>query len=245
MRIKIEFDTKIFPRYYNTLGVSLIKEAIKKSSEDYFINLYYYKEKSNKASKNFVFSFFIKNYEINKEDFLVKDRVVLYISTPDLELGLHIYNGIINTKTFKYKDYEMTRLKVSLIKEAEITEEEVVFNTLSPICIKDSNGKFLDIDSDNYVDELNYIADIILKNYRGYGLNKKLEFKNINLKKVVVKESLRQFREITNRDYQYVNSYKGSFRLKGNNEDLNDIYKLGLSHKRGQGFGNLEVVNGR
>lgn len=245
MRLKVEFGTRIFPRYYNTLGVSFIKEVIKKSSEDYFKNLYYYDAKSNKASKNFTFSFFIKNYEMDNENFLVKDRVVLYISTPDLELGLHIYNGIINTKTFKYKDYEMTRLKVSLIKEAEITGEEVVFNTLSPICIKDSNGKFLDIDSDNYVGELNYIADIILKNYRGYGLNQKLEFKDINLKKVVVKEPLREFKKITNRDYQYVNSYKGSFMLKGSNEDLNDIYKLGLSHKRGQGFGNLEAVNGR
>lgn len=245
MRIKVEFDTKLFPRYYNSLGVSLIKECTKKSDEDYFRNLYYYNEKSNKASKNFTFSFFIKNYEIDKENFLVKDRVVLYISTPDLELGLHIYNGIINTKTFKYKDYEMTRLKVNLIKEADITGEEVIFNTLSPICIKDSNGRFLDIDSDNYADELNYIANIILKNYRGYGLNQKLEFKNINLKKVVVKEPLREFKKITNRDYQYVNSYKGGFMLKGNNEDLNDIYKLGIGHKRGQGFGNLEVVNGR
>lgn len=245
MRIKVELGTKVFPRYYNILGTSIIKEAIKKSSKDYFENLYYYKEKNNKSSKNFTFSFFIKNYEIRKDEFLVKDRVVLYISTPDLELGLHIYNGIINTNTLKYKDYEMTRLKVSLLKEAEIVGEEVVFNTLSPICIKDSTGKFIDIDNDNYVEELNYIADIILKNYRGYGLGKKLEFKNINLNKVVVKEALREFKKVTKRDYQFVNSYKGSFMLKGNNEDLNDIYKLGLSHKRGQGFGNLEVVNGR
>jgi len=245
MRIKVELATKKFPRYYNVLGTSVIKEAIKKSSKDYFENLYYYNQKNNKASKNFTFSFFIKNYEIDNDKFLVKDRVVLYISTPDLELGLHIYNGIINTKTFKYKEYEMTRLKVSLVKEVNIVGEEAAFNTLSPICIKDNSGKFLDIDSLNYVSELNYIADLVLKNYRGYGLKRELEFENINLKKVVVKEDLREFKQVTNREYQFVNSYKGKFILRADNEDLNDIYKLGLGFKRGQGFGNIDVINGR
>ena len=35
------------------------------------------------------------------------------------------------------------------------------------------------------------------------------------------------------------------FKLRGDKEDLNDIYKLGLGHKRNQGMGNIEVVNGR
>lgn len=245
MRIKIELVGEKFPRFYNTLGVSLIKEAIKKSSEDYFKRLYFYNDKNNKQSKNFTFSFYIKNYEIDKEDFIVKDKVIMYISTPDLELGLNIYNGLINTKKFKYKHYEMSRHKISLLKESEIFEEEVIFNTLSPICIKDISGKFIDISNDSYVKELNYISNIILKNYRGYGLKKELEFENLNLKKVVVKEPLREFKNITNKEYQFVNSYKGMFKLRGDKEDLNDIYKLGLGHKRNQGMGNIEVVNGR
>lgn len=245
MRIKIEMGTNIFPRYYSLLGTSIIKEAIKKSSKEYFENLYYYEDKNNKASKNFAFSFFVKNYEIEKNNFIVKDRVIMYISTPDLELGLNIYNGIVNTKIFKYKEYEMSRIKVSLVKESDIDSEEVVFNTLSPICIKDNIGKFLDIDSDNYVGELNYITDMVLKNYRGYGLKKELKFENISLKKIVVKEPMREFKQITNREYQFVNSYRGKFILRGDSEDLNDIYRLGIGFKRGQGFGNIEAVSGR
>ena len=110
MRMKVEFATSRFPRYYNVLGVSLIKEAIKKSSQDYYKNLYFYKDKSNKTSKNFTYSFYIKGYEIDGEDFIVKDRVVMYISTPDLELGLHIYNGLINKKTIRYKNYEIVAM---------------------------------------------------------------------------------------------------------------------------------------
>ena len=245
MRIKIELSTSKFPRFYNVLGTSLIKEAIKKSSKDYYNNLYFYNDKNNKTSKNFTFSFYIKGYKIEGDNFIVNDRVIMYISTPDLELGLHIYNGIINSKTLKYKEYEMKRLKVSLLKETDILGEEVVFNTLSPICIKDNTGKFLDIDNESYIKELNYIIDTVLKNYRGYGVKKEITFENIDLKKVVVKEPLREFQKITKREYQFVNSYKGIFKLIGDNEDLNDIYKLGLGFKRGQGFGNLEVVNWR
>ncbi|MCR8743765.1 CRISPR-associated endoribonuclease Cas6 [Romboutsia lituseburensis] len=245
MRIKIELGTNVFPRYYSLLGTSIIKEAIKKSSKEYFENLYYYEDKNNKASKNFTFSFFVKNYEIEKNNFMVKDRVTMYISTPDLELGLNIYNGIVNTKIFKYKEYEMSRIKVSLVNELDIDSEEVIFKTLSPICIKDNTGKFLNIDSDNYVGELNYITDIVLKNYRGYGLKKELKFENINLRKIVVKEPMREFKQITNREYQFVNSYRGKFILRGDSEDLNDIYRLGIGFKRGQGFGNIETVSGR
>ena len=106
------------------MGVSLIKEAIKKSSEDYFKRLYFYNDKNNKQSKNFTFSFYIKNYEIYKEDFIVKDKVIMYISTPDLELGLNIYNGLINTKKFRYKHYEMSRHKISLLKESETLKKK-------------------------------------------------------------------------------------------------------------------------
>ncbi len=245
MRIKVELQCGKFPRFYNLLGVSLIKEAIKKSNEEYFRKLYFYKDKSNKQSKNFTFSFYIKNYEIEEDNFIVKDKVIMYISTPDLELGLNIYNGFINTKIFRYKHYEISRYKISLVKESEIFEEEAIFNTLSPICIKDISGKFIDVSNDNYVKELSYITNTILKNYRGYGLKKELKFENLNLKKVVVKEPLREFKNRTNKEYQFVNSYKGMFKLIGDKEDLNDIYKLGLGHKRNQGMGNIEVLNGR
>ena len=83
---------------------------------------------------------------------------------------------------------------------------------------------------------------MILNNYRGYGLKRELSFESLDMKKVVVKEPLRDFKKVTNREYQYVNAFKGKFELIGDIEDLNDIYKLGIGFKRGQAFGNLDVV---
>ena len=238
----MELETDKFPRNYNTAIMSIIKESLKKSNKDYYENIYYYEGKTNKKTKNFTFSVYIKGYDIENEDFIVKDKVILNISTPDLELGLNIYNGIINHSKFRYKEYELNRIRVDLIKEKNIENEEVIFNALSPICIKSKDGKFLNIDDDEYVKEFNYMSNLILENYRGFGLKKELLFENINLKKVVVKESLREFKNITGKKYQYVNGYKGIFKLCGDIEDLNNLYKLGLGAKRSQGFGYVDLV---
>lgn len=242
MRMKVEFKIDKLPIAYNTLFMSVIKEAIKKSSEEYYDRLYFYEDKNNKKTKNFTFSVYVKGYEIENENFIVKDRVILNISTPDLELGLNLYNGLINYPNFKYKDYELKRIRVDLGKEMNIDSEEAIFNALSPVCIKSKNGKFLNIEDSEYIKEFNYISNEVLKNYRGYGLKKELNFENINLNKVVVKEALREFRNVTGKSYQYVNGYKGKFKLTGDIEDLNDLYKLGIGFKRAQGFGYIDLI---
>ena len=242
MRMKVEFKTDKIPISYNTLFMSVIKESIRKSSEEYYNNLYYYEGKSNKKTKNFTFSVYVKGYDIENENFIVQDRVILNISTPDLELGLNIYNGLINYPKFIYKGYELKRIRVDLGKEKGIEKEENIFNALSPICIKSRNGKFLNIEDNEYIKEFNYISNEVLKNYRGYGLKKDLNFENINLNKVVVKEEIREFKNVTGKPYQYVNGYKGKFKLCGDIEDLNDLYKLGIGFKRAQGFGYIDLV---
>lgn len=245
MRMKIDFKTEKIPISYNTLFMSVIKEAIKKSSNEYYKNMYYYKDKNNKRTKDFTFAVYLKGYEVNGDNFNIKDRVILSISTPDLELGLHIYNGVINSKKIVYKEYELYKERIDLVKEKEVLGRSVLFNAISPVCIKSREGKFLDVDEREYLDELNYISNEVLKNYRGYGLSEKLEFENVNMAKVVVKESLREFKNITGKPYQYVNGYKGKFILKGNPKDLDDIYKLGLGFKRAQGFGYLDAIEWR
>ena len=38
------------------------------------------------------------------------------------------------------------------------------------------------------------------------------------------------------------NVYRGNFILRGETEDLRDLYNIGLGFSRGVGFGNIEVV---
>lgn len=242
MRLKIDMAIQKMPVAYNTMFISAIKEAIKASDPAYYEKLYFYEGKSNKQTKNLTFSVKVSNYKIVGEEFEVNGRVSWLISTPDLELGLILYNGLMHKRKFVYKDYEWTRLRVDLLKERTIESEEVVFRALSPICIRNKAGKFIGPENPEYEAELNYITNETLKSYRGRGLNRPLSFKSINLKKIVVKETLRDFMQKTGKSYLGVNAYRGMFSLTGDKEDLMAIYQLGLGFKRSQGFGNLDVV---
>lgn len=242
MRIKVDMAVEKMPVAYNTMFISAIKEAIKASDSVYYEKLYFYEGKNNKQTKNLTFSVKLSDYKITGEEFEVKGRASLVVSTPDLELGLILYNGLIHKRKFVYKNYEWTRLRVDLLKERNINKEEVIFRTLSPVCMRSKTGEFIGPEDAGYEKELNYITNEILKSYRGQGLGRLLKFKAIDLKKVVVKETLRDFIQKTGRPYLGVNAYRGIFSLTGDKEDLMAIYQLGLGFKRSQGFGNLDVV---
>lgn len=243
MRIRCEYKTENLPVAYNMMFLSLIKEALKISDEEYFRKLYFYKgDKINKKPKNFCFSVYLKDFLKNQEIFEIKDRIIFNISSPDYEFMLKVYNGLLNFSTFKYKEYNINKVRINLLKEKVINKSSSVFNTMSPICIKNKQGNMISIDDAQYEKELNYIASKSLEGFRGYGLIESLKFSPISMKKKIVKENIRNFRENTNKQYYYVNSYSGIFKLQGNIKDLNDLYMLGIGFKRGQGFGMIEII---
>lgn len=244
MRLVCTYKCEKLPISYHMMFVSLIKESIKKSNKAYYQELYEYENKKNKKSKNFCFSVYISDYEIVDDNFLVKGEVKLYISSPDEKFILYLYNGLLtNSKTFEYKHkYQLIRKTIKMIEDNEKFENEAVFKTLSPICIKDEKGNVLDISSQEYVEQLNYICNLTLCNYRGFGLKQNLKFTQVMMKKIVVKQQIDSFTQKTGKKYYFVNCYKGIFKLEGNAKDLQDIYKLGLGFKRNQGFGMLKLL---
>lgn len=241
VRLCCEYRTGKIPVAYKMMFVSLIKEALKSVDEDYFQKLYKYEDKNNKQIKNFCFSVALKDYKFDNQVILINDKMIFNISTSDYEFGIKIYNGLLGLDTFKYKEYKLEKIKIHLKKEKFIGHNDVVFKTMSPICIKDKSNAFISPNDTNFNSELNYIIDKILTSNRGYGLKSKLNFIPIDMKKVVVKEEIRAFEEKTNKKVFYVNAYSGIFRLSGNLEDLNEIYQTGIGFRRGQGFGMIDL----
>lgn len=242
MRIICEYKSDGIPLANNMLFVSLIKEALKKVNKDYYEKLYYYGDNNNKKIKNFTFSTFLKDFNIEGDIIYIKDKLYFNISSPDYEFGINIYNGLLSMNKFIYKNFTLNRCKISLEKEKFINSEEVIFKTMSAMCIKNKENNFLSPEDLNYGEELNYVVNKSIESFRGYGLKKELQFKSINMKKVVVKESIRNFKNITNKDIFYVNAYKGIFKLTGDIEDLNLIYQLGIGFRRSQGFGMIDIL---
>lgn len=242
MRIRCIFRCDKLPISYRMLFVSFIKEALKNSSEEYYKKLYKYENKANKKTKNFCFAVYLNNFRRDDDILNINGSVELNISSPDEEFIVNLYNGMLRIKEFEYKKFKTLRKNILLIQEKSINGDKVVFKTLSPIYIKNQNNDALSPEDDSYEKYLNYISDITLQNYRGYGLVRKLKFTPLKLEKVVIKEKIKVFTEQTGKEYMYINAYKGNFILEGDKKDLEDIYKLGAGYRRNQGFGMVEVI---
>ena len=244
MRIECIFKGERIPVSYQYLFASAIKQAVSTSSEKKFKEIYYFRDKKTKQSKSFTFSVFMEDFEMKKDDFEVKGDTKLLISSPDSELLLCIYNGLLTKREVKYKGYELSLQRVNLLKEKLPAKSEVMFKTLSPIAIKSKNGVFIEPEDEECNNALNYISNEMIRGFRGYGLKSPLEFVPVEMKKQVVKLKHEEFKELNEDQILYVNAYRGMFRLTGDPEDLALITQMGLGFRRSTGFGALQLVDG-
>jgi CRISPR-associated endoribonuclease Cas6 len=186
----------------------------------------------------------MKDFEMKKDDFEIKGDVKLIVSSPDSELILYIYNGLLAKREIKYKGYNLLLQRVNLLKEQLPTKDEALFKTLSPIAVKGKNGAFIGPEEEEYNEALNYISNEMIKGFRGYGLKKPLEFMLVGMKKQVVKLKHDEFESLNEDQILYVNAYRGTFRLKGDPEDLALISQMGFGFRRSTGFGNVQLIEG-
>lgn len=247
MKIRVIFKAKDkqFPISYRMMITSLIKKSLEISDERYFKDIYYYEEKKNKKIKPFTFSVFFKDYKIEKDEVNLNGNGSIIISTCDYNFGINLYNGLLKLKSYSYKKesgYEIILEKIILEKEKIINESRIFCKTLSPIHIKDKNNTAVGINDERFNEELNYICNLSLNTLRGYGLKEKINFTPVNMKKVVAKEKIESFRKLNNKEYIYIEGYKGNFYLEGNIEDLRMLMQLGLGFRRSEGFGMIDLV---
>jgi CRISPR-associated endoribonuclease Cas6 len=268
LRIKVNFtvlNSKL-PILYRHRFMALIKEALKKSDAGYKDQLYPKKDSEHsKIVKPFSFSialppgrttkkekFFVDNgHEIEDTVFYFPQNSYLsfYISSSDYQFMVNMYNGLLEIKEFDFSnDIKLKINRVFMLNEKKISGDEVVFKTNAPILIEDKNGKPVLPIADSlspiayFNDNFNAIHDRILKDIRGEGLYKDMEFIPVALKKQVVKHTLKGFREKTGKPYMTLTCFEGSFKLKGDSRDLQMLYQMGIGLRTGQGFGMVEVI---
>lgn len=263
MRFKILLRSDKLPLIYRHIFMSMIKEALKQSNPDYKDKLYPDKNfEKTKVAKPFTFSIMMppgRKLETGTIDIngkTITDKIFYYpegsylsflLSSSDYEFVMNLYNGLIKMKRFEYSsDIKFEYLNSMLLNEKDITENEITFKTLSPILVENKNEKpVLPIQESlqNFNDELNIIQDKIFKDVRGFGLKSRLNLTPLNIRKQVVKHTLRGFREKTGRDYMTLTCFEGTFKLQGSPEDLHLLYQTGIGLRTGQGFGMVEVAS--
>lgn len=245
MRLTFEItaNDKKIPFSNNYMVVSVLKAAIEKGNKDLFNEIYFYEgDIKNKKIKDFAFATYLNDFVIEKDYVTLNGYMRVTLTTPDYNVGVSLCNGLLMIKEFKYKEFDLTIKSPKLLMEKEVKGNEATFKTLAPIHIKDKENKPIEIDDIEFEKELNYISDLYLKEYRGYGLNEKLIFTPIKMKKKVIKEKIEGFKEHSNKTIMYVNGYTGIFNLKGDREDLNILLKAGLGFRRSQGYGVIDIL---
>jgi CRISPR-associated endoribonuclease Cas6 len=131
-----------------------------------------------------------------------------------------------------------------VLNEKVIKNDFAVFKTMSPVVLEAIHDEPIPFSDNRFEKELNEVMDRILKSetVRGFGLKRRLKFEPIKMTQRIIKHTLKGFREKTGKPIMYLTGNTGIFKLSGDPEDLNMIYKIGLGNRTGQGFGMLEIL---
>lgn len=252
MRIKVEIYANKIPVLYRHRVMSLIKEALVRSDRDYKEHLY-----NNRIKKPFCFNFTFerKNHQIEPikidDNFTVEDRVFypsdkkanLFISSNDYRFIITLYNGLKRLDRFKFSDDNIWQIgKVYQMKEKVFTDDYAVFKTASPVVVESRDDQPVIFSDPNFEQELNKVMNLVMQKNFSRQLIKPLKIHLVEMKKEVVKHTLRGFREKTGKPVMYITASSGIFKLEGDRRDLQTIYQIGLGNRTSQGFGMLEVV---
>lgn len=244
MRIKFIYKIDKVPIDYRRYFLSLIKETIKDKN--------IYSSIAKRDTKPFCFSVCFEKAKIKDEVIEIEGNTNLFISTPNIPLFITMYNGLISDKLkeFKFANGQvLKRLNTFLIREKNINKNEACFKTMSPIIIVNKNKKpilhpktkgdiknigDIIIDEEIFLQELKYsVANNLSKD--------DLEFIPVDIKKEVIKHSIGEHLKEAGKKILLVGT-SGKFILKGNKDDLQKIYQLGIGSRRNQGFGMVEMA---
>ncbi len=238
MRISITYETDRIPLSYRMKIYSLIKEAVKHGNTAYYERIF---EEGRREIKNLSFATFLKDFKIEDNEITLKEMTITVSSTT--EFIIFLFNGLQHQilKEYKVEGAIWKQKRIQMLREAEITTSSAVFSTLSPILIEDQSGKPLLPTDEEYEKELNYYANLQVRQAEGRDLHQSLRFTPIQMRRQVIKESNRVFRKSHGEQSLYYTAHKGTFRLEGHPEDLQILYRYGIG-KSSQFFGLLDLI---
>ncbi|MED3660529.1 CRISPR-associated endoribonuclease Cas6 [Ureibacillus terrenus] len=244
MKIQAILEGDRMPRHYHFAMASLVKSALSVSNPKLADALYKFSgNRANKKIKPFTGFIQLKDYELLEEEFIVRGNVYITISSPDPELLLNIYNGMVQQREFHYKQYRFQVLHVKVLPEKLPKTGKALCQTKSPIVIRNREGEFLDIDDPDYLKELNYISNECVKQLEGRSLYSPIKLTPVLMTKKVVQLKHDAFKNLNPHSILYLNAYVGSFILEGDPRDLRLLVQAGLGFRRSEFLGCIELIH--
>ena len=196
--------------------ISFIKKSLSDANEKYLTEFY-----QKGKYKPFTWNVFLNIENISNDKIYLKDNEMsVFFSSSDTRLFYLFTNAFLEQrkKPFKIQNENyMILTNIEEIKQKNITNNNVICKTASPICIIHQENKFLTFEDENFIETF--------KEKTG------LDFTPIDCKKRIVKHYNIQFPTTV-----------GTFMLSGPINLLNKYYQDGICDKHNQGFGNFNII---
>lgn len=241
MRFAVELllNNEVIPKDKNRIILSLMKYNFSSYDKDYYSELY---EKTPNKMKNFTFALYMKDCKFSREEIVIPEKKIIFnFSTYDIKCGINFYNSFLTNKGLEYsiKNNSIKVDRISLNKEKTITENEVIFRTLSPISVRQHFGD----NKKTWYHSLNdakgqevFIKNLTYQLRDGFGEKKildieEIEFEVLDNKEVKVKHY--GIEVLANICF---------LKIKAKPYILDYLYKAGIGSQRSTGFGMVDLV---
>ena len=262
MRLKLLFRiSKILPNYHGAF-VSLIKEAVRRADEEMYNEVYVL---PNRRVKPFCFAIYYKREKVEDNVIYTDGLVNMNLSMGDItdRFVLALFNGIRGGKgrtslyPFPFPLGEKLHLAQVMLEKEYLPnyfhQYGVSFKTLSPILLHNEEKKNTKAvlhpattmkSGENIVSGRNLVIskEAFLNSLKislnGVATNP-IQFVPGKLTATKIPYSVGNID-----DQRPINliGFKGSFTLRGEPDDLYNVYRFGMGFKRNQGFGMVEVT---
>ena len=236
MRLKLFFELE-----NNTLDIQYRKGIIswiKHSLQEYDENLYQEIYQGNQK-KTFSFAPILSKPKFEEKITMQDNRFSILFSAYNYSYALHLYNSFLKQKFKKFPLYQnsMTLKNITMLPEKEIKTDQIIIKTSSPIIVR------------------NHDRETLKDMYYAFDREEFETYLNINIKEQLQGENLRisllenfkiipiQAKKIVIPVYEkMIECSVGMFKLEGQEELLDYLYKAGIGSKKAMGFGLFEIV---
>lgn len=237
MRYKLffELENKDISIQYRKSILSFFKKSLSEYDNEIYEKLYHAKDP---IMKPYTFSVFFRESEFRENRIIVNSKQMeLNISIADYEIAVILYNAFNHqrNKIFHLEHNSMTLKNIVLIQEKQINTEEITIKFMSPLIVRQRENEkdyYFSVEGEKFLETLkiNTKDQLKLTNY-SMDIVDSIRLEKINGRKTVVKFYEKQ-----------MEGSIGTFKLFGNKELLNFLYRAGIGSRRSSGFGMFEII---
>lgn len=237
MRYKLffELENKDISIQYRKSILSFFKKSLSEYDNEIYEKLYHAKDP---IMKPYTFSVFFKDSEFKENRIIVNSKQMeLNISIADYEIAVILYNAFNHqrNKIFHLEHNSMTLKNIVLIQEKQINTEEITIKFMSPLIVRQRENEkdyYFSVEGEKFLETLksNIKEQLKLTNY-SMDIVDSIKLEKVNGRKTVVRFYEKQ-----------MEGSIGTFKLFGNKELLNFLYKAGIGSRRSSGFGMFEII---